>query len=209
MKSLKILSLSDTHGSHSKIKLPNTDILIHSGDFTGSKLAEESEFFNFIDWYSIQNSKHKILVAGNHDGFIYNHNREARDYMQNKNIIYFEDSSETIEGIKFYGSPWSGEYNDWYFMLNKKRIAMAFDLIEKDTDILITHTPPYGYLDKAGNNKLGCPILAKKILTLPNLKYHFFGHIHESRGKMKRKGIEFINSSMISAFEQSYQEIII
>lgn len=209
MKNLKILSLSDTHGSHTKIKLHNADILIHSGDFTSSRLAEESDFFNFIDWYSKQDSKYKILVAGNHDGFIYNHNREARDYMQNKNIVYLEDNSEIIEGYKFYGSPWTSKYYDWHFMLKEDRLAMVYDLIEPDTDILITHGPAYGYLDSNGYQRVGSLSLTKKILTLPNLKYHFFGHIHESRGKIKREGIEFINSSMVSAFGQSYQEIII
>ncbi|KAJ7089217.1 hypothetical protein B0H15DRAFT_279689 [Mycena belliarum] len=50
------------------------------------------------------------------------------------------------------------------------------------TDILLTHGPPHGVLDRTTKATLaGCPALAARLAALrPRL--HVFGHIHEARG---------------------------
>lgn len=53
-------------------------------------------------------------------------------------------------------------------------------------DILVTHAPPYGILDKTGSNlNVGCKFLRDKILMIKP-KIHIFGHIHESAGNIKK-----------------------
>jgi hypothetical protein len=32
-------------------------------------------------------------------------------------FIYLQDQACTIEGIRFYGSPWTPEFNEWTFNL--------------------------------------------------------------------------------------------
>jgi len=61
------------------------------------------------------------------------------------NCTYLEDSSVTIEGYKIHGSPWTPEFCGWAFMLeNEKDMLKKWKMIPDDTDILITHGPPYG-----------------------------------------------------------------
>lgn len=68
-----ILAISDTHGMHDRLKLDleNVNCIIHSGDSTNyyDLLRNEREFDEFILWYAKLPVKHKILIAGNHDGW--------------------------------------------------------------------------------------------------------------------------------------------
>lgn len=47
---ISILHLSDIHGQHRRLsKLPDADVIIHSGDFTMA--GTEQEVFDFINWF--------------------------------------------------------------------------------------------------------------------------------------------------------------
>ena len=52
----------------------------------------------------------------------------------------------------------------------------------KQVDILITHCPPFGILDKANSNKNGGSKALQAISAHRKPKYHIFGHIHEGFG---------------------------
>ena len=55
--------------------------------------------------------------------------------------------------------------------------------IPSDTEILLTHTPPYEVLDKTRRGKnAGCDVLAARLEQLPACRLHVFGHIHEAHG---------------------------
>jgi hypothetical protein len=55
--------------------------------------------------------------------------------------------------------------------------------IPSDTEILLTHTPPYGVLDKTRRGKhAGCDVLAARLEQLHACRLHVFGHIHEAHG---------------------------
>tara|TARA_Y100000296_G_C5174834_1_gene259491 strand:- start:2061 stop:2591 length:531 start_codon:yes stop_codon:yes gene_type:complete len=59
-------------------------------------------------------------------------------------IKYLNDSSITIDGIKFWGSPIQPWFHDWAF--NRKRgneIRKHWELIPTNTDVLLTHGPPF------------------------------------------------------------------
>jgi len=52
-----------------------------------------------------------------------------------------------------------------------------------DTEILITHGPPYGVLDLTRRGKrAGCESLLERLDKLDELRLHVFGHIHEAAG---------------------------
>lgn len=66
-------------------------------------------------------------------------------------------------------------------VLNK--ITAVYSRIPTDTEILLTHTPPYGTLDKTRRGKhAGCQILTARVLELERLRLHVWGHIHEAHG---------------------------
>ena len=74
---------------------------------------------------------------------------EIHKLIEQSGIIYLNNSSIDLYGIKFYGSPYIplGKIQ-WGFCLNsKEKLEKNWNLIPKDTDVLITHGPPMGYLD--------------------------------------------------------------
>jgi Icc-related predicted phosphoesterase len=67
-------------------------------------------------------------------------------------------------------------------------------MIPANTDILITHGPPYGILDK---NRVGfsagCQSLKRAVKRI-HPKLHVFGHIHEAGGMVEMGGTTFVNA---------------
>jgi len=60
-------------------------------------------------------------------------------------------------------------------------------------DILITHGPPLGILDRTRKKvNVGCPILYRKVLEVAP-RIHLFGHIHEAHGFIQLLGTRFYN----------------
>lgn len=194
---MKITCISDTHNYHHNIKLPGGDVLIHAGDISGRGL--EKEVKDFLNWFSKQAYTHKIFIAGNHDFYFERNNEQTIKSIIPKNVIYLNDSSINIEGIKFYGSPITPFFYNWAF--NRRRgaeIKKHWDLIPNDVDVLITHGPPFGMLDKTKQgDEVGCKELSQAINTIKP-KYHIFGHIHEAYGNYQNADTHFINASVLN-----------
>lgn len=77
----------------------------------------------------------------------------------------------------------------------QKREALWAEIPE-DLDVLITHGPPFGILDRTTNGEnAGCPHLLKAVQSRKP-KIHFFGHIHEGYGMREKDGTVFVNASL-------------
>lgn len=194
---MDIVFISDTHSYHEQLTLPAGDMLIHAGDLT--KRGGEREVVDFLKWFDQQNFHHKIFIAGNHDFFF---ERFDPDYIKKlipDSVHYLNDSGVEIGGIKIWGSPVQPEFFDWAF--NRRRgndIKRHWDLIPKDTDLLITHGPPYGILDQTIRNEpVGCQDLWNFVKE-STVKMHVFGHIHEAYGTTTINDIQFINASVVN-----------
>ena len=194
---MKIVTISDTHGKHDLVKLPDADLIIHAGDIT--PMGKESEVKSFLNWFSNLSIKYKVFIARNHD---FHFENSSSDVIQNiipKNIIYLKDQEVTIDGVKIWGSPITPWFYDWAF--NRERgadIKKHWDLIPLDSDIVVTHGPIHKVLDKTvhGQNA-GCEELAKAI-SLIKPKVHICGHIHEAYGDVNLNSIHFLNSSVLN-----------
>ena len=58
---------------------------------------------------------------------------------------YLEDCSVTVMGYKIFGSPWTPKFFNWGFNLDRgKPLLDIWTQIPDETDIVITHGPPYG-----------------------------------------------------------------
>lgn len=194
---MTITCLSDTHGLHRRIKdIKLADMIIHAGDI--SNFGEEHQVLDFLNWFSNLPHQYKIFIAGNHDFFF---ERETKPYIDKKmpeNVIYLNDSGCTIEGITIYGSPITPRFMDWAFNRDRgKVIEKHWNLIPDNTEILITHGPPFGKMDANANNfRTGCEDLLKTVNKIkPN--YHIFGHIHEAYGMTYNEHTTFINASIL------------
>ena len=195
-KPLKIVAISDTHGQHRSLKLTKGDIIIHSGDVSKSGRPEEIQ--DFLDWFSKLKFAHKIFIAGNHDFLFENEHTDVLSKMIPEGVTYLNDSGVEIVGIKIWGSPVTPWFNDWAFNRDRgSEIKKHWDLIPNDTDILVTHGPPFGILDETVYGKrTGCEELLVRVSQVKP-KYHIFGHIHEDYGQFIKGETTFINASVL------------
>lgn len=204
---MKICFISDTHGQHEKFKIPECDVVCHTGDVSMSGSKEEVE--SFLGWFS-KISAEKVFIAGNHDFLFQDYADLAEDAVgKYEGIAYLKDSSFIIDGVKFYGSPWQPWFHDWAFNLDRgESIKKMWDKIPK-CDVLLTHGPPMGILDRVwlGEN-VGCEELLAAVGRV-RPKIHAFGHIHENTGVVEEAGIRFVNSAVLSERYRPYSEPIV
>lgn len=204
---MEITFISDTHWLISDANdlldlsdlLPGGPILVHAGDVSGR--GTEREIRLFLKWFSSLPYTHKILISGNHD-FLFEVAKpeEIKALLaEYPGITYLNDSGVTIEGIKFWGSPVTPFFHNWAFNRWPSEIKPHWDMIPEDVDVLITHGPPFGILDKTEYTKehVGCPQLLEKIKKIKP-KVHVFGHIHEARGSHIENDTIFINASAVT-----------
>ncbi len=208
---MRIVLVSDTHGQHNSIRVPEGDILIHAGDLTPS--GGISEVAAAAKWLGSLPHCYKIAIAGNHDVLFERSPTEASSLLRSAGLIYLQDKGISIEGLSIYGSPWQPEFMHWAFNVPRGELAKYWDQIPKLLDILITHGPPYGILDQrvpagtrrlapwedeeqfAGSDPIGCEeLLAAVQRTKPRV--HVFGHIHRGYGTTQNKHTTFYNASI-------------
>lgn len=153
--------------------------------------------------------QHKIVIAGNHD---WPFEREAvAAQAALAGVTYLQDQSVTVSGWKVYGSPWQPAFMNWAFNLPRSspELAEKWALIPADTDILVTHGPPHGILDrvKYGAN-VGCELLRDRVAAIkPAL--HCFGHIHEAFGQERHHDTLFVNAAMVNLQYQPFNKPVV
>lgn len=195
---MKLCIISDTHGKHKQLELPDADMIIHCGDSTS--VGKEHEIHKFMKWYSgLEQYKYKIIIAGNHDWLFERNRLLAKSHIPD-NIIYLEDSGVEIEGIKFYGIPVQKHFCNWAFNRTEAILANHWGAIPDDTDVVITHSPPYGIGDYVSHGystdgHQGSPSLYMEMVKKIRPIIHCFGHIHEGYGLKEIDNIKFINAS--------------
>ena len=197
---VKIVAIADTHGRHEEVGVPEGDILVHAGDVTNAGSLEELDAFN--DFLSSLPHPHKIVIAGNHDFCFERERIDAERILTN--ATYLHDSDVTIHGIRFYGSPWQPKFMEWAFNLPRgEALAEKWKLIPEDTDILITHSPPFGFGDLTRHGEqVGCKDLRDRVSQI-RPRVHIFGHIHEDAGIWKDDGMVVVNASVFGRPNQS------
>ncbi|MEM7369323.1 MAG: metallophosphatase domain-containing protein [Bacteroidota bacterium] len=193
---MRIVCISDTHGLHGELELPKGDMILHSGDF--SKLGRSQEVKKFLSWYSDLDYQYRVFIAGNHD-FLPEKDPDLFRSMIPANCLYLEDEGTNIEGISLWGSPYSPRFFDWAFNRDRgEKINWHWQKIPDSVDILLTHGPPYGILDRTVRGDLvGCVDLLKRIEELSSPKIHLFGHIHEAYGIYASDTCHYVNASVV------------
>lgn len=209
---MKIVHISDTHGPsfHAKLKIPECDLLIHSGDYSEWK-GSLNDLALFLIWFEQQPAKVRIFIAGNHDLILdkkWINNRsdtimrmlcdqqyqDAMKLIEKYDVKYLNNTEYVYEGVKFWGSPYSPTFgHDWAFNADPgTEIMKHWAKIPSDVNVLITHTPVYGFLDTVTDkymregetdyHKGDKDLLTVIQKRLFNLKLHCCGHIHDDVG---------------------------
>jgi Icc-related predicted phosphoesterase len=202
---------SDLHGHYPE--LPGGDLLIIAGDLTASDKAHQ--LLEFGEWVTRQDYKKKIVIAGNHDNLIYAGRWKMCSPVEyGWDFTYLCDSGTEMlhypyldppnldnmgipykrKNIKLWGSPWTKTFPDMnpkckaFTVDTEGELAEKWALIPDDTDILITHSPAYGFGDEVTRVKngtiyqehVGSESLLRWIANhSKTLKIHVCGHIHE------------------------------
>jgi len=204
---VRIVCLSDTHSRHGDVVVPDGDVLVHAGDFT--KRGSEREVASFDAWLGTLPHRHKLVVAGNHDFLFESAPQVARTLLAH--AAYLEDSGCEIDGLRFWGSPWQPRFFDWAFNLERgEPLRRKWERISDLVDVLITHTPPHGILDRVwSGQEVGCEELTAAVARLrPRL--HVFGHIHEAHGVRETPATRYVNACICDlAYEPAQPPIVI
>lgn len=194
---IQIVCISDTHGAHRQVDIPNGDILIHGGDFT--RYGNKDDAIDFNKWLGELKPRfqHIFVVNGNHENNAPWTNNTAHllsnaTWLKNKTacVTVTRDKDEPVQlrihGTEFY---WSMRYDD-------VRVP-EYDAIPDTTNILIVHNPPKGYCD--GPRPTGCPALRGRLNELSgagHLKLVVCGHIHKAHGTtVTEEGITVVNAA--------------
>lgn len=187
--------------------MPDGDLLLHAGDLSPMGLLPE--LTQFFQWFAALPHPHKVCIAGNHD-FLAERDPYTFAALVPDNVIYLRDESVEIAGIRIHGSPITPWFHDWAF--NRRRgqdIRPYWHQIPQDTDILITHGPPYGIRDLTIHGELvGCEELNARIWEV-RPRMHVFGHIHEAYGITVIQDITFANAAVLdAAYQQAHAPLV-
>lgn len=182
--SVRFVIVSDTHRIYDH-SIPAGDVLIHAGDseLTANEMGT---------WMKSLPHPVKVVVCGNMD---YRLQRE-KDTLQN--VVYLQDSAVDISGIRVYGSPWTPKFTGVFQLEGDKAGRDVWEKIPNDTDVLLTHGPPKGILDRTSRGiRVGDSELLKRVEQIkPRL--HCFGHIHESYGTEAVGDTLFCNAAVFN-----------
>jgi predicted phosphodiesterase len=223
---MRITHISDTHNKHNQLTadLPGGDLIIHSGDI--SSIGRKSEIERFVRWFGNLPYTYKVFIAGNHDlsfesEVLY---RKKEQYFDGTSdwdlpavdgkpewlvnmlsiglggIIYLENESIDIEGVKIWGSPYSARFGrEWAFNIDRGEDSREmWGTIPPDANIIVTHGPIFGVVDRTNNNmNVGCEDLRETVMNLEP-DFHLCGHIHEARGYVQFGKTHCINGSNLS-----------
>jgi Icc-related predicted phosphoesterase len=204
---MRIVCLSDTHGRHDQVRVPEGDLLIHAGDLT--RKGHIGELQDFADWVHALPHKHKVVIAGNHDLCCEQTPGQTRDILVRDGTQYLQDSGCTWHGLKIWGSPWTPEFGRWSFMRPRGELVDIWKKIPFNTDILITHGPAAGIRDiTIAQQHAGCGELSNRMWSL-RLRLHVFGHVHEAAGTAE-VGFTSVNASICNlGLQPVYQPIVV
>ena len=204
---MKIWHISDTHTFHNLLNIPtDIDMVIFSGDCSnpGDPYMNEPEVRKFLTWYYSLPIRYKIFIAGNHDTSIEKRFIDKEKFKE-LDIVYLENTSVEIEGIKIWGTPYTPEFGiGWAWNKKRDKMDKMWKSIPEGTDIIISHGPPKGVLDLSYNKNhelefCGCSAMKKHMIKIEP-KLVLFGHIHNcesiiNAGTMQLSGYKTIYSN--------------
>ena len=212
----RIVCIADTHLQH-EFELPDGDILVHAGDLTFE--GNVPEVAAAAAWLGklVPRYKRIVVIAGNHDWLFQRDPATARLLLEEKRITYLHDQAVELDGLKFWGAPWCPEFMGWAFNLRRgEELARVWSHIPDDTQVLVTHGPPLGWLDDVRRHEqdnygeygvenspvttehVGCADLRARVEALKHLRLHVFGHIHRPGLEYDRTGRRFCNASVVN-----------
>ena len=143
-----------------------------------------------------------MWIAGNHDFGL--EGVEGLAVARSLPGEYLLDSSVTVNGVMIYGTPWVPNLPFWAFHASDGALLARSEAIPADTDILLSHGPPSGVVDKvAGGPHVG-DVSLRYAIKEKQPRGVVCGHIHEARGGGEIDGTDVYNASSVDEFYEPY-----
>ncbi len=142
---LRIVLMSDTHGQHRTLHVPDGDFLIHAGDFTVFNRSREAvRDFN----RSLLELPHrrKVVICGNHE-FKF---ADPRWHRLISAATFLCNEGVELEGIRIWGSPLTPSNYESFGAASEADCGRIFTRMSVGTNIVVMHGPPFGILNVAG-----------------------------------------------------------
>jgi Icc-related predicted phosphoesterase len=197
---MNLLLLSDSHGQNhglpELIKQSMAQVMIHAGDLT--RYGSRDDVRKFADLLREYKHFHKIVIAGNHDFCFEKYPDESRSILSDAGIIYLEDESIELDGVVFYGIPWTPQFGNWAFMDTPDNLQERWSHVPHGTDVLISHGPPRGILDVTEDGESVGGIAHRNVVRSIRPKLNVFGHIHECYGQETYMGVDYVNATLVN-----------
>jgi hypothetical protein len=194
---MRFVCVADLHGYLPEI--PPCDVLLVAGDVcpTDDERPETQSHWlhsTFASWLAGVPARSVIGVAGNHE-FVGERDPAA---LRELDWHYLQDEGLELDGVRYYGSPWTMRFQDWAFMLDEDELARRWDAIPAGLDVLLVHSPPKGFGDEIGEFSIGSPSLLAAIDDRsPGLCV--YGHAHDGYGRRQRGPTTLINAAHCGA----------
>ena len=187
---MRLALISDIHGSLGNVRRFfrevgdfSPDFVVIAGDIThfgGRK--EARDILSAIPYK-------KIAVPGNCDP------PEIVDVFEETDTVDVHGKRAEIGGYVFAGLGASNPLPfSTLFTYSEENIHLILDSIARGADILVTHTPPYGILDRTMFGHHGGSEAIRKVIEEHRPKLSLFGHIHESPGVERNEHTVFVNA---------------
>ena len=183
---MRVGVISDTHG-RLDWEIPVCDVFVHCGDMTAAGTVEE--FVDVIAKMRVMLAagiiRHALLVPGNHDRCVAEEVALCRSWSDGAGVRVLIDEGVEIEGVRFWGSPWTPPFRQWHFMRTEEELVETYKAMPKEVDVLITHGPPLGILDPGhdGSHAGSRALMRAVLLEQRTIGHHVFGHLHGGGGK--------------------------
>lgn len=222
---MRLVFVSDTHSQHRRLTqaiiAAKADVLVHCGDFSDVewdlrtqrfvKIGDLSGISSFAEWCEMLLRKKYVgavvVIAGNHDlrldatfpdiaSTFPSLPEQCRKMLDLPGVHYLQDEALALEGITFYGSPWTTRFYDWGFQIDSKaHDEHLWSLIPERVDVLVTHGPPFGIGDLTEDRRSTGSHGLMEAVERVKPRVHAFGHIHHGYGMAVKGPTLFLNAS--------------
>lgn len=188
---VRFVHVSDTHSCHWKVRIPEGDVLVHTGDLLanyGRSDNLEKQLDDAFLWLAHLSKRFDrvLVIGGNHDTPLDIPQAKAKLHLP-PNVVYIEGDKQRVDyrGLRIWMSPVTPsreETEGLRYVSNafertyKERISLWSDM-PPDLDLLVTHSPPDAILAQPG---VGDTVLRRRLdaLGLRAPRVHCFGHDH-------------------------------
>ena len=180
---VRVVCISDTHGAHRSVAVPDGDVLIHAGDFT--RYGRESDASDFDAWLATLPHRHKVVVHGNHEA---NAPWAERTQRLLPHARFLRGASAELavgpdaRAVRVHGTAWF-----WPMKSANPEYEIA---AKQPCDILVCHSPCAGRVDGGA----GCQELLR-LARRARPRLVVSGHIHGAHGVVRDGDVTYVNAA--------------